>query len=69
MSLLLSDMNAVRGIISTFIAGFILRVMPPCIKKLAIPYMWSALTEALVVSGKLCIINYCKKLKLHVPGQ
>ena len=44
--------------------------MPPCSKGLAGPYMWSALTESLVVSGQLRIITSRRyDLKFDVTGQ
>ena len=70
MSLWCSDMYFGRGIIGTCTDGFMWRFMIPCINGLAGPYMWSALTDSLVVSGQLLIINSCRYvLNLDVPSQ
>ena len=63
-------MSSGREIIGTFTPGLLWRFMLPSIKVISGPYMWSDLTESLVVSGKLRIINYRRYyLKLDVPGQ
>ena len=43
--------------IGNFIAVFLCHFMPHCSKGLAGSYMWSAMTESLVLSGKLHIIT------------
>ena len=63
-------MSSGRGIIFTFTYVLLWRFMSHCSKGLSVPYMWSVLTEYLVVSGKLRIItSHIYFLKLDVPGQ
>ena len=51
-------MSSGRLLIGAFTDVFLWGYMPPCGKGLAVPYILSALTESLVVSGKLRIIPY-----------
>ena len=51
-------MYSVRVTIGTFMAVLLWCLIPPCSKGLAVPYMWSALTEYSVVSGELPIMTY-----------
>ena len=63
-------MSAVRGIIGTFMAEFLCHFMPSCSKGLSGTYMWSDMTEYLVVSEQLHIIHSRRySLKFDVPGQ
>ena len=63
-------MSSGRGIIGTFTYGSLWHLMTPCSKGLAGPYIFSSLTESLVVSGQLFVIPFNRyALNLDVPVQ
>ena len=70
MYLLFSNMSACRGILGTFIAGFLWNFMPFFSKGLSGTYMWSSLTDSSWIVGQLRIIpSHRYDLKFDVPGR